>query len=199
MRSRRGAARELLDRSLSVMRELRLEWVEARLCPHIATVEHLVGDRAGAAARLAGAYEGLAAMGALSQGALLLARLAAYAVDERDADEALELSRRSLAIALPDDTLTQVEGRAAAARAHALRGEHRKALVHARGAVRRALRTDEPVLRATAHIAFADALVAAGDRDGAASSLRDALAEAEAKGAAALARRVRRRLGPAGG
>jgi tetratricopeptide (TPR) repeat protein len=119
--------------------------------------------------------------------ACVLARLGRY-------EEAEPLAQRGCELGEPEDIATQAAWRRAQALVESARGRHAEAELLAREAVDFALRGDALFERGIAFSDLAEVLEAAGRRDDAVATWRQALDCYERKEILPLARRVRERL-----
>jgi hypothetical protein len=154
----------------------------------------LAGDYETAASHLRTACDALEAIGntgELSSYAPMLGRVLC-ALGRYDEAELLAQSGRELGH--PEDSMTQQTWRQTQALVHSARGQHVAAERLAREAVDFSLRTDSPLRQGEALSDLAEVLEAAGRRDEATATLREALDCYERKPITPLARRTRERL-----
>jgi class 3 adenylate cyclase/tetratricopeptide (TPR) repeat protein len=160
----------------------------------LADIAMLAGDYEAAASHMRDACDALEAIGntgELSSYAPMLGRFLC-SLGRYDEAELLAQSGRELGHA--DDGMTQRTWRQTQALVHSARGQHVEAERLAREAVDFSLQSDSPLYQGESLSDLAEVLEAAGRRDEAAATLREALACYERKPIIPLARRTRERL-----
>jgi class 3 adenylate cyclase/tetratricopeptide (TPR) repeat protein len=177
------AARAAITRARSVAHELGATHTIASMSKSAADVEWYAGDISAEERERRSGYEAFVRSGANAYRATWAAWLAVSLVRlERDADEALDLTRESESLAGEDDITAQVPWRDARAMILARRGEMGEALKLAREAVDIAERTDWLNLQGDAQMTLAKVLQLAGQSEEAAIVARAAAERYERKG-----------------
>ncbi len=194
LQARRGRfdeARELASAALVSLHELRMH-EEAAVCLHRSgVVDALAGDLAASERAFRQVLELASSSGGQRTRAQAAASLAHVAVEQGNAEEALELAALSERAAASDDLPTQVEWRTARARAFAALGRFPEAESLARIAVRLAEQTDAAPVRGEALLSLALVRGLAGRANEALSLARRALRGFDRRGAEAQAAMAR--------
>jgi tetratricopeptide (TPR) repeat protein len=154
----------------------------------------VAGDHEAAAGYLREACDALEAVGNLGELSTYTSWLGRVFCLLGRYDEAEQLAQRGRELGDPQDVMTQHAWRQAQALVHSARGQHPEAERLARQAVDFSQRGDSPLQQGCARCDLAEVLEAAGRRDEAAATLREALERYEAKPIIPLARRTRERL-----
>jgi hypothetical protein len=154
----------------------------------------IAGDAADAAAYFQRTCDELDATGRTAELSTYAARLGWTLCKLGRDEEAEALAQRGRELGDAEDILTQVVWRQAQALVHSARGEHDAAAELARAAVDFASRSDSPALRGDALGDLGEVLAAAGRRDEAIATLREAVECYERKEIIPLAERARQRL-----
>jgi class 3 adenylate cyclase/tetratricopeptide (TPR) repeat protein len=157
-------------------------------------IETLAGDWAAAEQRMRQACNLLEQMGEQARLSTYAGQLAQTLCALDRYDEAEEWSRKSEELGAADDVLTQMLWRQTRAQVLARRGELGEGERLAREAVALAEQTDLLIAHGDALLDLAEALVLAGRREQAATSVEQALALYERKGNLVMAERARARL-----
>ena len=193
-RGRFDEARELADHALAIFEDTGMAFgVWHPLCR--AEIELLAGDEDAAERDLRRSLDPLVEMFDFPSATVAASLLAEVLVDRGQLAEADELVARAAEWAPKDQPIQHARVGAARARVLARQG-HADAKAVAREAVRLADTTDFLELRGDCRLAFADVLRRAGDEDGAAEALAEALRLYKLKGNVVSADRVRALLAP---
>jgi len=160
----------------------------------LAEVALLAGDDEAAASHLRDACDALEAIGNTGELSSYAPKLGRVLCALGRYDEAELLAQRGRELGQDEDVWTQQTWRQAQALVHSARGQHVKAERLARQAVDFSLRGDSPLRQGEALFDLAEVLEAAGRRDEAAATLREALDCYERKPIIPLARYTRERL-----
>jgi hypothetical protein len=160
----------------------------------LAEIAILAGDYEAAASHLRDACDALEAIGNIGELSSYAPMLGRVLCALGRYDEAELLAQRGRELGHPADSMTQQTWRQTQALVHSARGQHVAAERLAREAVDFSLETDSPLRQGEALYDLAEVLEAAGRRDEATATLREALDCYERKPIIPLARRTRERL-----
>jgi class 3 adenylate cyclase/tetratricopeptide (TPR) repeat protein len=191
LRGRTEAARRMIAAARTMVEELGITQQVLETDLYIGLIELFEGNAPAAEASLRAAYDGFRAQGLAIDAARAAALLGRALFVQGNVAEAEALSHESEALA-GDDLQAAIAWRRVRAEALASRGEHAAAVEVARTAGDIAGATDALLLHATARMALAAALEAAGRPDAAAAEAAAAIELWEAKGATVLAERAGR-------
>lgn len=170
-----AVARELIAKSNAAYADLGLTLHLASSEEHVAIVELLTGNPAGAETSMRNAYRTLEEMGEQAFRSTAAASLALLILEQGRDEEAEELADVSARLGVVGDLLTQIRWRRARARVLARRGEVQAAVVLAREALAIAEKTDFINDRADTLIDLSHVLEAADKRDEAFAAASEAM------------------------
>jgi predicted ATPase/class 3 adenylate cyclase len=176
-----AVARELIAKSNAAYADLGLTLHLASSEEHVAIVELLTGNAAGAEASMRNAYRTLEEMGEQAFRSTAAASLALLILEQGRDEEAEELADVSAKLGVVGDLLTQIRWRRARARVLARRAEFQSAEVLAREALAIAEKTDFINDRADTLIDLSHVLEAADKRDQAFAAASEAMGLYELK------------------
>jgi len=191
-------ARDLYRASRATLEELGWSFHAAQTSFDSGPVELLAGDPRAAESELARDYQTLERMGEknyISTTAALLARAVYEQGRYGEARTFVDVSRE---LAADDDVTSQVLLRGVHAMILARANEHAEAETMARSAVQMSESADAPEAQGNALLDLAEVLSMAGDREGAARALTQAIGKFEQKGMLVPAERTQRRLASLG-
>ena len=194
MQGRLEEARDLVRKARAIFEDLGLRMRSSFVSETAGAIEMLAGDPAAAEREWRAGFDAAVEMGEQGFQSTVAALLAHALVEQGHLDEAEEMVSKSELAGAEDDVSTQVLGRSARARILAARGLPEEAQRLARDAVARSESTDDLNMRGDTLVDLGVVLLAAGDREGAATALRAALTLFEEKGNASAAEATRRRL-----
>jgi class 3 adenylate cyclase/tetratricopeptide (TPR) repeat protein len=195
MRGDATRARELYQRSRSMLNELGFTFSAALTSLNSGPAEMLAGDLVRAEAELRGDYETLLAMGEKGYLSSVAGLLAEVLYAQGRLDEATHFAEVCQQTAAAYDVGAQYQWRCIQAKLLAGRGRTEEAETLAREGVRLIRTTDQPAIQADGLMSLAVVLGLAGKSDEAASSLEEAIALFEQKGDIVSAARARAALG----
>jgi ATP/maltotriose-dependent transcriptional regulator MalT len=194
MRGNFDEARELYRRSRAILEELGWSFLAAQTSFDSGPIELLAGDPRAAEEELRRDYETLDRMGEKNYISTTAALLARAVYEQGRYVEAGTFADVSRELAADDDVTSQVLWRGVHAMLLARAEEHAEAETMARSAVQMSESADAPEAQGNALLDLAEVLSMAGDREGAARALTQAIGQFEGKGMLVPAERAQARL-----
>jgi tetratricopeptide (TPR) repeat protein len=194
MLGRFDEAREAAERTVALMEEVGVEFLQTRLGFWLGPMHMLAGDYEAAERVLSESIAKFEALGDKGFTSTLAAELAEALLTQGRIDEAEEAAARSRALTAEGDTVSEIGWRRAMAKVFAARGSMDEAERLAREAVEVGDGTTYATERGNAWMRLGDVLTMAGKTEEAAGALGRALELFERKGNVVSAERARQEL-----